>query len=291
MTEESERWLTVVEAPEYEVSDRGGVRSLPRTILYKDGRVFKYGLRILKPSLNHAGYPRVTLIGRRHRLVHCLILEAFVGARPDAQVCRHLNGDPTDNRLSNLRWGTESENMQDMIAHGRHHLVNRTHCLYGHSLSEPNVTPGARRLGQRACLACSRARATCRKARVNHGVALDFLTVANAKYELIVNPPKPARRAAPRFCELSTCSNQLVRAKDERPGMFSRRRFCGQYCARRMDRGSDIPATAKLTPEAVRIIRDTPPTVGSQTKLAKRFGVTTVTISKVVRGESWRRVA
>ena len=50
--------------------------------------------------------------------VHKLILETFVGPRPKNYVCRHLNGNPLDNRLENICWGTQKENIQDSIRHG-----------------------------------------------------------------------------------------------------------------------------------------------------------------------------
>lgn len=50
--------------------------------------------------------------------VHKLVLQAFRGYRPDNYVCRHLNGNCLDNRLVNLKWGTQKENMLDSIKHG-----------------------------------------------------------------------------------------------------------------------------------------------------------------------------
>jgi hypothetical protein len=58
--------------------------------------------------------------GRKARYikVHTLVLMVFVGPCPDGMECRHLNGDSTDNRLTNLCWGTPKKNTQDRWDHG-----------------------------------------------------------------------------------------------------------------------------------------------------------------------------
>lgn len=52
------------------------------------------------------------------RYVHRLILETFVGPCPKGKECCHYNGDPGDNRLSNLRWDTFQANRKDLARHG-----------------------------------------------------------------------------------------------------------------------------------------------------------------------------
>ncbi len=54
------------------------------------------------------------------RYVHRLVLELFVGPCPVGMEARHLNGDPTDNRVENLCWGTHTENIADQKVHGTH---------------------------------------------------------------------------------------------------------------------------------------------------------------------------
>jgi hypothetical protein len=109
-----EIWLPVVGFEDrYEVSNMGRVRSLPK--------LKQPELKILKPSLRVGGYLLVTL--RRdtapHQLrIHCLVLEAFVGPRPEGHEARHLNGKRNDNRLDNLAWGTKLENANDKRVHG-----------------------------------------------------------------------------------------------------------------------------------------------------------------------------
>jgi len=48
-----------------------------------------------------------------------MVLETFRGKCPVGKECCHENGDPTDDRLANLYWGTHLENMRDAVRHGR----------------------------------------------------------------------------------------------------------------------------------------------------------------------------
>lgn len=52
------------------------------------------------------------------RYVHRLVLEAFVGFSEPGHECRHGDRDTTNNRLSNLSWGTRSQNAEDRRKHG-----------------------------------------------------------------------------------------------------------------------------------------------------------------------------
>lgn len=49
--------------------------------------------------------------------VHRLVLLAFVGPCPEGMECRHLDGNPANNHIGNLTWGTQRENMGDMQFH------------------------------------------------------------------------------------------------------------------------------------------------------------------------------
>ena len=54
----------------------------------------------------------------RHVAVHRLVLETFVGQCPPGQQCRHADGNASNNRRSNLSWGTCLENHADKVRHG-----------------------------------------------------------------------------------------------------------------------------------------------------------------------------
>lgn len=56
----------------------------------------------------------------RLRHVAQLVLEAFVGERPEKMECCHNDGDKMNNRLENLRWDSKSANSADRIRHGIH---------------------------------------------------------------------------------------------------------------------------------------------------------------------------
>ena len=57
--------------------------------------------------------------GENGKPVHQIIMETFVGNAPIGMEVLHKNGDPTDNRLSNLRYGTRTENILDVYHQGK----------------------------------------------------------------------------------------------------------------------------------------------------------------------------
>lgn len=116
-----------------------------------DGRVYSmYSNRLLKPSTLSSGHIRV-VVDRSHRTVHALMAEAFIGPRAEGQEVRHLNGNPSDNRIDNLVYGSKSDNAYDSIDHGTHFNAGKTHCKRGHPFDAANTI---RTAGGRQCRKC-----------------------------------------------------------------------------------------------------------------------------------------
>ena len=106
--------------PRYEVSKDGLVRSWIKP--GKGGGVAAFP-RTLAGTIHHNGYPiyrlRNELGDFQSVYAHQLVLAAFIGPRAAGQVTRHRNGNPRDNQLFNLVYGTNAENHSDREAHGR----------------------------------------------------------------------------------------------------------------------------------------------------------------------------
>ena len=153
----AECWLAVVGyESSYEVSDRGRVRGLDR--IDAAGRQWR-GL-VLRLIAHGDGHMHVSLsmggVVRTH-FVHRLVLAAFVGPCPEGHEVCHGNGRPDDNRLSNLRYGTQSANTLDRVRHGAHHQSRKTHCPQGHEYDEGNTYRRPNRTN-RECRTCMRER-------------------------------------------------------------------------------------------------------------------------------------
>lgn len=142
----------------YEVSDAGRVRSWHKRGTRGNARAEIP--QALRPAL-WRGYPRVCIVetehGKRTRLVHRLVAVAFLGPCPEGQEVRHLDGNPANTALTNLAYGTSSENAQDSIRHGTFHspFQGVTHCVHGHAFDEENTYFS--KLG-RECRECNRRR-------------------------------------------------------------------------------------------------------------------------------------
>lgn len=150
----------------YEVSDLGSVRSVDRLVVQANGKKRWFPGVGLRSRVQNNGYLAVGLKcggSTWCRSVHRLVLEAFVGPCPDGMEVRHLNGNKTDNRLENLRYGTRYENMRDQVAHGTHRQSQKTHCPRGHLLKAPNLVVSHLARGMRDCRACAQAKAFLRR--------------------------------------------------------------------------------------------------------------------------------
>ena len=95
----------------------------------KQGEILGPYRKLLKQRCDPI-YPKVYLYKdgkRRHCSTHVLMMLTFVGERPDGLQIRHKDGDPTNNKLDNLVYGTPSENIGDQSFHGTRPLGEDRH--------------------------------------------------------------------------------------------------------------------------------------------------------------------
>lgn len=121
-------WRAIPGHPGYEVSDDGRVRSLDRLVGGRWGARRFPGAN-LTPSPDKDGYLRVGLgRGNGRKPISRLMLLAFVGPAPaDKPLACHRDGVNSNNVLSNLYWGSNSDNTLDQVRHGTHRHVRAKH--------------------------------------------------------------------------------------------------------------------------------------------------------------------
>jgi hypothetical protein len=190
----SEMWVPIPDFEEtHEISTQGRVRSLDRLITqmsrWGTPVTCRYRGRLITPYVEstkdgHPNYLKVKLkvAGTVTRArVHLLMAKAFMGPANGRQV-RHLNGNHHDNRWpENLAYGSNQDNVDDMMQHGTHWQLQKTSCPSGHELTGPNLIPGQLKRGWRQCLACDRTRK-----RIKNRPELDFQTESDREFQKLV---------------------------------------------------------------------------------------------------------
>lgn len=104
----------------YQASNFGRVKSLRRNI-------------IMLPRADKHGYLRVMLSVKGYRKycqIHRLVAWAFIPNPENKPVVNHIDGDPRNNKVDNLEWCTQSENVLHAI-----HNLNRL----GHSFPSKKI--------------------------------------------------------------------------------------------------------------------------------------------------------
>ena len=162
----TEKWLPVVGYEGvYDVSDQGRVRSLSRVTIRANGAPQTIRGKLIEGH-DFRGYRQINVSKggiKKLKFIHQLVVEAFVGpGGPGEEVC-HSDGQRANNHAANLRWGTRSDNVQDMLRHGTHTNAAKTHCKRGHEFTPDNTRTHIKPNGSamRVCLECRRRKVIC----------------------------------------------------------------------------------------------------------------------------------
>jgi hypothetical protein len=83
--------------------------SLHDKFIYDDGLLINKSTGHIYSNMHDKGYIRVQISGKRY-YAHRIIWEMFNGPIPEGIQIDHIDGDPYNNRIENLRLATQSQN-------------------------------------------------------------------------------------------------------------------------------------------------------------------------------------
>lgn len=139
----NEKWEKITGYEDlYEISTFGRVRSLERTAKRNKQGDITIKEKMLSLQITPKGYFRVQLAKngqQKNYMVHRLVADAFLPNSKNRPQVNHLNGDKTNNNVTNLEWVTASENLLHAYDSG---LRNSSAKYFVHCLELDVITLG-----------------------------------------------------------------------------------------------------------------------------------------------------
>jgi hypothetical protein len=111
---EGEIWASIEGHEEYQVSNKGRVKSLARQYKLNSHSSIIMHERMMKFVMSNCGYLMVMISKRNTKTknitAHRLVAKAFIPNPQDLREVNHINGIKWDNRVENLEWLSSSDN-------------------------------------------------------------------------------------------------------------------------------------------------------------------------------------
>lgn len=124
------------------------IKGFENYVLFENGKILNTNTgRYLKIRISKVGYPIAQLWknNKGHiRYMHRLLMEAFVNNPENKNQVNHIDGDKTNNDLTNLEWCTGSENLKHAYRTGLNGFTEEGKRNISKAMSKRNVEAPAR---------------------------------------------------------------------------------------------------------------------------------------------------
>lgn len=120
----------------YEVSNTGKVKSLEKYVKNKSKLQFRPE-RVLKPGGDNYYIVALCKDGKvSGKAVHRLVAQAFIPNPENKPNIDHIDANPKNNHVSNLRWVTQSENLMNPVSRKHISDAKSGHSYWGRPLTD-----------------------------------------------------------------------------------------------------------------------------------------------------------